>query len=79
MRININIDDHLKLLSEQKAKSMGLTLSSLVRLLLSKETQDFREKVDQLVIDTEKEGYDNPIQWTDYKKQLQKDLNNVNR
>jgi hypothetical protein len=47
--------------------------------LLSKETQDFREKVDQLVIDTEKEGYDIPIQWTDYKKQLQKDLNNVNR
>ena len=58
MRINVNIDDGLKSLAEQKAHSMGLSLSAFVRFLLARETENFRSKVDSLVAKAEREGYE---------------------
>lgn len=70
MRINVNIDDNLKLLAEQKAKSLGLTLSAFIRFLLSRETKDFKDKVDRLVIKTEAQGYETPESWENFKEAL---------
>ncbi|MCF6806839.1 CopG family transcriptional regulator [Thiotrichales bacterium 19S9-12] len=58
MRINVNIDDTLKLYAEQKAKSMGLSLSAFVRFLLARETESMRKKVDKVVMKAEAEGYE---------------------
>ncbi|WP_203368846.1 CopG family transcriptional regulator [Cysteiniphilum marinum] len=58
MRINVNIDDGLKLYAEQKAQSMGLSLSAFVRFLLARETEDLRKKVDRIVMKAEEEGYE---------------------
>jgi antitoxin component of RelBE/YafQ-DinJ toxin-antitoxin module len=77
MRINVNLDDNLKFLAEHKAKSMGLSLSSFVRLLLSRETEDFRDKVDKVILQAEQSGYEEPIEWEDFKKQLEKDIHNA--
>ncbi len=70
MRINVNLDDNLKFLAEHKAKSMGLSLSSFVRLLLSRETEDFRDKVDRIVMQAEKEGYE-PFSMEELKKDIE--------
>ncbi|WP_119343728.1 hypothetical protein [Facilibium subflavum] len=74
MRINVNIDDDLKLYAEQKAHSMGLSLSAFVRFLIAKETEDFRDKVDKMVLEAEAGGYE-PFSM----KALGKDIKNAQK
>ena len=57
MRINITLTDELKYQSEQKAKSLGVSLSAFIRLLLTKETGQMSE-LDQRLITIEKSGFE---------------------
>jgi len=76
MRININLSDELKLQSEQKAKSLGVSLSAFVRLLLTKETGNM-SALDQRLLEIEKQGFEK-IDAQEFKSELQKMINNAN-
>ena len=58
MRINVNLDNSLQLAAKQKAQSMGLNLSAYIRFLLASETKSFRDNIDRMVINAEKQGYE---------------------
>ena len=58
MRINVNLDNSLQLAAKQKAQSMGLNLSAYIRFLLARETKSFRDNIDQMVINAERQGYE---------------------
>jgi len=75
MRININISDELKLQSEQKAKSLGVSLSAFIRLLLTKETGSMSE-LDKQLLNIEASGFDE-INYKDFNSDLQKMINNA--
>jgi len=75
MRININISDELKLQSEQKAKSLGVSLSAFIRLLLTKETGSMSE-LDNQLLNIEASGFDE-INYKDFNSDLQKMINNA--
>lgn len=68
MRININLSDELKYQSEQKAKSLGVSLSAFIRLLLTKETGNM-SAVDQRLLEIEKEGFEQ-VDYSDFKAEL---------
>ena len=70
MRMSLNIEDDLRSFAKQKAISMGLNLSSYIRFLLSKDTEEFRNKIDEIATKAEQdEGeimeYDEFIKWID--------------
>lgn len=58
MRINVNLDNSLQLAAKQKAQSMGLNLSAYIRFLLARETKSFRDNIDQMVMNAERQGYE---------------------
>jgi len=76
MRININLSDELKLQSEQKAKSLGVSLSAFVRLLLTKETGNM-STLDQRLLEIEKQGFEK-VDAQEFQSELQKMINNAN-
>ena len=55
MRMNLLIDESLRDAAKHKAISMGLNLSSYIRFLLSKDTEEFRKKVDAIAMEAEKD------------------------
>ncbi|APD50180.1 CopG family transcriptional regulator [Francisella hispaniensis] len=70
-RLNLTISDGLKHLAELKAHDLGLSVSAYLRLLLSKDTQDYRAKViDDYVSDIEKEGFSKPVSKDDFLNSL---------
>ena len=52
MKMNLVIDESLMEIAKQKAKLMGVGLSAYVRLLLSKDTEDFRNNIDKMVLES---------------------------
>jgi antitoxin component of RelBE/YafQ-DinJ toxin-antitoxin module len=75
MRININLSDELKFESEQKAKSLGVSLSAYIRLLLTRETGQM-SKVDRRLLEIEKEGFEQ-VDYQDFKADLETMINNA--
>jgi len=75
MRININLSDDLKYQSEQKAKSLGVSLSAFIRLLLTKETGNMNE-LDQRLLQIEKTGFEK-VDYQNFKDDLQNMINNA--
>jgi len=75
MRVNINLSDELKCQSEQKAKSLGVSLSAFIRLLLTKETGNMN-KLDQRLLQIEKTGFEK-VDYQNFKDDLQKMINNA--
>lgn len=55
MRMNLLIDENLRDAAKHKAISMGLNLSSYIRFLLSKDTEEFRNKIDAIAVEAEKD------------------------
>ena len=76
MRININLSDELKLQSEQKAKSLGVSLSAFIRLLLTKETGNM-STLDQRLLEIEKQGFEK-VDAQEFQSELQKMISNAN-
>ncbi|PCI65528.1 MAG: CopG family transcriptional regulator [Piscirickettsiaceae bacterium] len=76
MRININISDELKFQSEQKAKSLGVSLSAFIRLLLTKETGNM-SMLDQRLLEIEKQGFEK-VDAQEFQSELKKMINNAN-
>jgi|GEM_PF-6606782 len=76
MRININLSDELKFQSEQKAKSLGISLSAFVRLLLTKEAGNM-STLDQRLLEIEKEGFEK-VDAQEFQSELKKMINNAN-
>jgi len=76
MRININISDELKFQSEQKAKSLGVSLSAFIRLLLTKETGNM-STLDQRLLEIEKQGFEK-VDAQEFQSELKKMINNAN-
>ena len=72
IHINLTIDDNLQSFPRQKAQSMGLNLSSYIRMLLSRDTEEFRFKIDAMYIRAEANGYE-PFSM----KALEKDIQNA--
>ena len=75
MRININLTDELKFQSEQKAKSLGVSLSAFIRLLLTKETGKMTD-LDKRLLQVENSGFEK-IDYQNFKGDLQKMINNA--
>ena len=75
MRININLSDELKYRSEQKAKSLGVSLSAFVRLLLTKETGQMSE-LDRQLLKIENTGFEQ-VDYQEFKADLQKMIDNA--
>jgi len=75
MRININLSDELKYQSEQKAKSLGVSLSAFIRLLLTKETGQMN-KLDQQLIKIERSGFEK-VDYQNFKNDLQSMIHNA--
>jgi hypothetical protein len=75
MRININLSDELKFESEQKAKSLGVSLSAYTRLLLTRESGQM-SKVDRSLLEIEKEGFE-PVDYQDFKADLDSMIKNA--
>ncbi|MBL0711325.1 MAG: hypothetical protein JJV99_09990 [Colwellia sp.] len=75
MRINISLSDELKYQSEQKAKSLGVSLSAFIRLLLTKETGNMNE-FDQRLLQIEKSGFEK-VDYQSFKGDLQQLINNA--
>ena len=75
MRININLSDDLKYQSEQKAKSLGVSLSAFIRLLLTRETGNMNE-LDQRLLQIEKTGFEK-VDYQNFKDDLQNMINNA--
>ncbi|MDQ6994894.1 MAG: hypothetical protein Q9M18_04785 [Mariprofundaceae bacterium] len=75
MRININISDELKFQSEQKAKSLGVSLSAFIRLLLTKETGNM-STLDQRLLEIEKQGFEK-VDAQEFQSELQQMINNA--
>ncbi len=76
MRININLSDELKFQSEQKAKSLGVSLSAFIRLLLTKETREMTD-LDKKLLNIESSGFEK-VDYQEFKSDLQKMINNAN-
>jgi antitoxin component of RelBE/YafQ-DinJ toxin-antitoxin module len=75
MRININLSDELKFESEQKAKSLGVSLSAYIRLLLTRESGQM-SKVDRSLLEIEKEGFEQ-VDYQDFKTDLDSMIKNA--
>jgi len=75
MRINITLSDELKYQSEQKAKSLGVSLSAFIRLLLTKETGQMSD-LDQRLLKIEKSGFKKE-HYQDFKEGLNKMIDNA--
>jgi len=71
MRLNITITEDLKYLAEKKAKSLGISISALIRLLLAKETGRM-SKIDQRLLKIGKEDFESFSM-----KALRKDIENA--
>lgn len=55
MKISLNISDDLRSHAEHKAISMGLNLSGYIRSVISEDIRKFREKIDRIAIEAEKD------------------------
>ncbi|MDQ6994226.1 MAG: hypothetical protein Q9M18_01360 [Mariprofundaceae bacterium] len=76
MRININLSDELKFQSEQKAKSLGVSLSVFIRLLLTKETGNM-SALDQRLLEIDKQGFEK-VDAQEFQGELKKMIDNAN-
>ncbi|MFK5949202.1 MAG: hypothetical protein QM500_10595 [Methylococcales bacterium] len=75
MRINITLTDELKFQSEQKAKSLGVSLSAFIRLLLTKETGQM-SALDKRLLTIENDGFEK-IAIEDFKAELHQMINHA--
>ncbi len=55
MKISLNISDDLRNQAEHKAISMGLNLSGYIRSVVSEDIRKFREKIDFIAMEAEKD------------------------
>jgi len=76
VRININMSDELKFQSEQKAKSLEVSLSAFIRLLLTKETGNM-SALDQRLLEIDKQGFEK-VDAQEFQSELKKMVNNAN-
>ncbi len=75
MRINVTIPDDLKLRAEQRSKSLGVSLSAFVRLLLARETGKL-SMLDRELLEIENEGFEK-ANYQSFRKDLKKMISNA--